>query len=149
LGEQLRIGRGAGADKTVFIDAVVFAPDVKRALPADRPDPALAPQKIAATIDWNKSAATVSPLLWGINEHEILYPEKVANDPNSSSCSARSSDADSGSQRRFMDAWTDAKTRDGMSPKSRPVLPPRPATAMRPSCSTSPGRPSGWAAKRC
>ncbi|MBW3636639.1 MAG: hypothetical protein KY445_09280, partial [Armatimonadetes bacterium] len=112
LGPQLRIGRGAGEDKTIFLDAVVFAPDVKRALPADRPDPAIAPKTIAATIDWNKAAATVSPLVWGINEHQILDP-KGATDPKFQQLLGslnvpliRIHNAG------FMDAWTDAKTRD-------------------------------------
>ena len=80
-GKNLVIGRndGGALPDSAQIDAVVLQPATKRDLPADKPDAAKPAQKVAASIDWNATAGTISPLHWGINDSE-LYDAARASD---------------------------------------------------------------------
>lgn len=80
-GTNLVIGRDAGGPKTdtAQIDAVVLSPEKKRDVPEDKPDEKIAPEKIAASIDWSKSAGVLAPELWGINEQQILDPKNAGD----------------------------------------------------------------------
>ena len=71
---SLVIGRNDGGAKadTPQIDAIVLKEDVKRELPADKPDSKKTPQKIAASVDWSKTVGQVPAAIWGINEQQVL-----------------------------------------------------------------------------
>jgi xylan 1,4-beta-xylosidase len=81
LGEGLRIGRqaGGGGKPSPIVDAVVFAPDVIKVLPAFEPDGKAAPLSVKASVDWNKTAGQMKAGMWGWNDYEVLYPERAAD----------------------------------------------------------------------
>ena len=109
-GKELRIGRGTSGE--IFIDAVVFAPETKRDLPADKPDPNAPAQKVAASIDWGKTVGNLPAFAWGINEHEVNKPKNAADPKYQQLLGALDSPFIRIHQAELTTQWTDAKTRD-------------------------------------
>ncbi|BCM91955.1 hypothetical protein IAD21_03833 [Abditibacteriota bacterium] len=118
-GKTLRIGRDAGGVKadTAQIDAVVLAPEKKRELPPDRPDPAKAPQKLTASIDWSKIVGGVPPMLWGINEQQVLSSEGSSDPVYQKLLGELKTPLIRVHQADFTEALTNAELRDWDVPK--------------------------------
>lgn len=109
-GKELRIGRGTSGE--VWIDAVVFAPETKKPLPADKPDATKPAQKIDASIDWSQSTGTLTPLHWGINEHEVNNPKSADDAKFQELLGALDPTFIRIHQAGLVNKWTDAVTRD-------------------------------------
>lgn len=110
-GNTLNIGRGAGDGKDVLVDAVVLQSAVKRELPADKPDANLAPVQVAASVDWSAKTGVISPMMWGINEHEVITA-KTPNAAFQEKLGALGAPIIRVHNANVMDAWTNEKTRD-------------------------------------
>ncbi len=80
LGDNIVLMREKQNDKPdPTVDAIVFAPDVVRPLPPFAPDAAAAPLAVKASVNWDESAGRLAPELWGVNDYEVLTPEKAAD----------------------------------------------------------------------
>lgn len=68
---------GGAKPDSAEIDAIELTPAIVQVLPAELPDPKAAPVKVSASVNWKAREAVLSPMLWGINEQEVLRPERA------------------------------------------------------------------------
>jgi xylan 1,4-beta-xylosidase len=79
LGDSIMVIRGGNGGPGPQLDAIVFEPAEVKSLPTNVPDEKAAPLTIRASVDWNKISGKMTPLIWGINDYEILDPKGAAD----------------------------------------------------------------------
>lgn len=82
LGRSIFIERGPTGAAQVNepqVDAVVFAPATVQILPPFEPDESAPPLPIKAKIAWDKVVGHMAPEMWGVNDYEILDPQKASD----------------------------------------------------------------------
>ncbi len=111
LGRGLVIIRGGLDQKAPVLDAIVLAPATVKTLPPFEPNNALPALTIEARVNWNKVLGEMKPQLWGINDYEVLDPQKAADTQFQTLLGEFHAPLIRIHNGGIVDAWTNAQTR--------------------------------------